>query len=247
MWLAAVAAFAVLDAWELLTEPKWLAGLQRVAPFLVCAVLPRPPARPASAAYAAARPQHAFSSWFPAATVFATVVYLLVAFAGVDTSGGKSLGPRLLLPLFPILAVAAIMRIDQYWHSARWVDRATGAVGIALAVMAISIHVAALRAYHHRNSDDLKILEAVRETPHRIVVADNEFTAQLLFTLYHRKILLLADTEELGERLGAHLAAARIPSVVLVTRYSETKVALPPYRRHRTELRGRMTIQYWTR
>lgn len=239
VWLVAVAAFAVRDAWELLTAPKWLAGLQRVSPFLVCALLPRPSS--------VVRPGSAMFPWFPAATVLTTVVYLIVAFAGVDTSGGKSLGPRLLLPLFPILAVAAIARIDDFRRGAHWLDRSTGMVGVALVVMAISIHVAAVRAYHHRNSDDLKIVQAVRETPHRIVVADNEFTAQLLFTLYYRKILLLADNEELGARLGAHLAAARIPAVVLVTRYSETNVALPPYRRQRTELRGRMTIQYWTR
>ena len=239
VWLAAVAALSVRDTWELLTAPKWLAGLQRVSPLLVCALLPRPPA---------ASTDGGGLAWFPAASGFTTVVYLVVAFAGVDTSGGKSLGPRLLLPLFPLLAVAAIMRVDQYWRSTRALDRATGVVGVALVVMAVAIHLGGtVPAYYGRNSDDLKIVRAVRETPDRIVVTDDEFTAQLLFTLYYRKILLLADTEELGDRLGAHLAAARIPSFVLVTRYSETKVALPPYRRHRTELRGRMTIQYWTR
>ena len=183
-----------------------------------------------------------------AALALTSAIYLLLAFGGADTTGGKALGPRLLLPLFPILAVAAIMRLDQYSRSARRLDRATAGVGVALVAMAIAINLGGtLPAYYGRNSDDLKIVQAVRETPDRIVVTDDQFTAQLLFTLYYRKILLLADTEALGERLGAHLAAARIPSVVLVTRYSETKVTLPPYRRHRTELRGRMTIQYWTR
>ena len=47
----------------------------------------------------------------------------LIAFAGVDTSGGKSLGPRLLLPLLPLLSVSAVMVIAAYLRSSSRVDR----------------------------------------------------------------------------------------------------------------------------
>ena len=235
VWLLAVAALAARDVWELLTAPKWLAGLQRVSPYFVLAVLPRP----ASVAGL---------SWFPAATAFTTLAYLVIAFAGVDTSGGKSLGPRLLLPLFPLLAVAAIVRIREYLDGAHGAERRVGALGAALAVMAIALHLGGtIPAYHRRNADDTKTLRALASVPDRIVVTDDEFTAQLLFTMYYRKIVLLADTAELGERLGAQLAAAHIPSVVLVTRWADTPIVLPPYRNQRTERRGRMTIQYWRR
>ena len=41
---------------------------------------------------------------------------------------------------------------------------------------------------------DVKGLRAVVDSGQRIVVADDEFTAQLLLPLYYRKIVLLADT-----------------------------------------------------
>ena len=235
LWLVAVLALASRDLVELLRAPKWLAGLHRVSPYLVLALLPGP---------ASGRRR----SWWPAVAVFTTLTYLFVAFAGVDTSGGKSLGPRLLLPLFPLLTVGAIMRIDEYLTSTSRVERGVGVAGVTLGLMAITMHLGGtIPAYYDRNIEDMKTLQAVAERPDRIVVADDEFTAQLLFGLYFRKIVLLADVDRLGEELGTRLAAERIPSALLVTRWPETAVTLGPYRRERTERRGRMTIQYWRR
>ncbi|MDQ3347228.1 MAG: hypothetical protein M3545_04600 [Acidobacteriota bacterium] len=80
-----------------------------------------------------------------------------------------------------------------------------------------------------------------------MIVADNEFTAQLLLPLYYRRILLLADTPEASRRLGAHLSAERLRSLLVVTRSADSPVDLAPFRKRRTELRGRMTIQFWER
>jgi hypothetical protein len=91
------------------------------------------------------------------------------------------------------------------------------------------------------------MLRAVSESGERLIVADNEFTAQLLLPLYYRRILLLADTPEASRRLGAHLAAERLRSLLVVTRSADSPVDLAPFRKRRTELRGRMTIQFWER
>ena len=61
-------------------------------------------------------------------------------------------------------------------------------------------------------------------SPKRIVVADDMFAAQLRFPLYDRKIVFLAD----------------------VTRNPETPV-LPPLIMTRSEQRGRMILQTWSR
>lgn len=234
IWLFAVLGLAARDFWELLTAPKWLAGLQRVSPYLVFALLP--------GAASVAR-----SHWMPAAAVFTTLVYLVVAFAGVDTAGGKSLGPRLLLPLFPLMTVAAIQRIDEYLDG-RALERAVGRLGALLVIMAVGMHVCGtIRAYHGRNADDSRTLRALARTPERVVVSDDPFTAQLLFAMYYRKTIFLADTPQLGARLGPVLAAHRIPAVVLITRELGTDVTLPPYERHWTEHQGRMRIEHWRR
>jgi hypothetical protein len=70
------------------------------------------------------------------------------------------------------------------------------------------------------------------------------YTAQLLFPLYNRKIILLADTVEAGTRLGTLLAQQRLDAL-LVSRHVEPPIALTPLRLERTDLKGRMVVQVY--
>ncbi len=234
VWILAVVALAATDAWEVVTAPKWLAGLQRVAPYLVFAVLPRPAGAPGGG--------------LQSAVLLACAVYLAAAFAGVDTTGGKSLGPRLLLPLLPLLAAAAIARIHSYARAPARVERAIGFAGAALVATAVVIHVCGtIPAYVGRNRIDGSSISAVRTAPARVVVADDEFTAQLLFPLYYRKIILLADTPELGARLGARLSDEKVSDVLVVSRKARPATELSPLNLRRLSRVGRMVIQEWGR
>lgn len=235
VWLAAVAVLACLDLWEVLTAPKWLAGLHRVSPYLVFALLPAPYSSSASRR-------------LRLTVIAAAAAYVLLAFVGVDTTGGKSLGPRLLLPLLPLLAVAAVGSIVSYLRAETRVERLAGRLGVALVAIAVTIHLGGtVRAYHQRNRDDASAVLAVAAAPDRIVVADDPFTAQLLFPLYYRKIILLADSPELGTKLGTLILDQRLPGAILVSRHPESPVTLAPLRPGRRESRGRMSIQEWRR
>jgi hypothetical protein len=235
LWLMPIVAFAAVDLREVVTAPKWLAGFHRCSPYLVFAVMPLP----------VGSTDH---GWLRPAILFTAAAYLLIAFAGIDTTGGKALGPRLLLPLLPLLAVSAVMGIGAYLRAPSGVDRAIGATGLGLVSMAIVIHaLGCIPAYYSRNRDDFKGLQAVVASGERVIVADDEFTAQLLLPLYYRRILLLADTPEGSRRLGARLAAQRLGSLLVVTRWSDTPIDLAPYRKRKTERRGRMTLQFWER
>jgi hypothetical protein len=241
LWLLAFGATALGDMWEVLTAPKWLAGLIRVSPYAVFAVLPFAASREADE-------PHRAESWMAVVAGFTTLTYLAIAYAGVDTSGGKSLGPRLLLPLLPLLSVSSIVIIGSYLRSAARVDRAVGVTGIALVAVAVLIHLGGtIPAYRNRNAEDASAVLAAAASPERIVVADDMHTAQLLFPLYDRKIILLADTIELGERLGARLVQHRVDGALLISRNPEPSVGLPPFRVERTEVRGRMVVQLWRR
>ncbi len=242
VWLVAFGVTAAGDLWEVVTAPKWLAGLVRVSPFVVMAIVPRP-----AGALPTSLPEDR-AGWFPLVAALTAASYLVIAYAGVDTSGGKSLGPRLLLPLLPLLAVSAIIVTAAYLRSTASVDRAVGWVGVALVAMAAVIHFAGtIPAYVQRNADDAAAVLAAARSPERIVVADDMFTAQLLFPLYDRKIVLLADTIDLGDRLGARLAEQRLSGALLVSRNPEPAIGLPPFRLERTDQRGRMVLQLWRR
>jgi hypothetical protein len=233
VWLIAIAGAATRDLWEVVTAPKWLAGLHRVAPYLAFTLLP------------AHVPSTFFSPWM---AVITAAGYLAFAFAGVDTTGGKGLGPRLLLPLLPILTVAAIMRIKAFLSSDARLDRWAGRLGVALVAMTLIIHTyATTYAYYARNRDDGSVVRAVANARERIVIADDPFTAQLLLPLYYRKIVLLADSGDAAQQLGSMLTAQRVPGVLLVSRNPEPTVTLPGLRIGRSEQVGRMSITQWVR
>jgi hypothetical protein len=226
-----ITAIAVMDAVEVIAEPKWPAGFVRVAPYIVLALFPAPRA---GARY----------GWLPSAIAGTALAFLAVAFIGTDTSGGKSLGPRLLMPLVPLLAVAAVMRIAEYFRGNR-LDRAVAVTGALLVVLAVLIHtLGTFPAYRIRNRQDAKAVLVAGAAPERVIVADDPFTAQLLFPLYYRKIILLAETADEGNRIGHLLSEQRIASALVVSREPGT-VTLLPLRFESSELAGRITIERW--
>ena len=241
VWLVGIMGAAALDAWEVVTAPKWLAGLHRVAPYLVFALLPVPTATDRS-------PGRSFYLFSPRIALITAAAYLAFAFAGVDTTGGKGLGPRLLLPLLPILTVAALMRLKGYLFSPASFETWAGRMGVALVAMALLVHTyATTYAYYARNRDDASVVRAVANSRERIVIADDPFTAQLLLPLYYRKIVLLADSPAAAQALGSMLTAQRVPGALLVSRNPEPSVALPGLRVARSEQVGRMSITQWVR
>jgi hypothetical protein len=234
VWLVAIVVLAGIDMVHVIAEPKWLAGLQRVSPYLLFALLPPPRGR----------------RWTPmhAALAISAAIYLVLAFAGADTTGGKGLGPRLLLPLFPILAVGAIEGIAAYLRAPARADRLAGLAGALLVVISLATHLGGtIPAYVVRNREDGSAMMAVKAAPERIVVADDPFTAQLLMPLYFRKVILVADVPGLAHELGARLQAARTGSVLLVGRDGQPRVDLAPLQRTSVETRGRFVIERWTR
>lgn len=236
LWVGAFGVTAAADLWEVVTAPKWLAGLIRVSPYAIFAILP--PALP-SAGTGPSR------LGLPAVAGFTSFAYLIIAFAGVDTSGGKSLGPRLLLPILPLLCVSAIAIIGSYLRSTNRADRLAGWAGAALLAVGVAIHLGGtIPAYRQRNADDAAAVLAAAALPDRIIVADDMHTAQLLFPLYNQKIVLLADTPEAGTRLGARLAEQRY-SAALVSRNIEPVISLAPLTLVRSDLKGRMVVQVY--
>jgi hypothetical protein len=233
VWLLAVALLAGVDLADVVTAPKWVPGMLRVSPFLVFAVMPPASERRWTAVHAV--------------LVVTAAIYLALAFGGVDTTGGKGLGPRLLLPLFPMMGVAAITSIRDYLRASGGIERAIGGVGAGLVAAALCLHVAGtIPAYVARNRDDGSAIMAVRTAPERVVVTDDMFTAQLLMPLYFRKLIFVAEVPVLAHDLAVRLDAARIGSVLLVAR-DRPAVGLAPLNRTSTEQRGRFVIERWTR
>ena len=232
-WVGAIGVLAVIDLVEVVTAPKWLAGMLRVSPYFVLAILPPPRGRRWTATQGA--------------LLFAAAAYLALAYGGVDTTGGKGLGPRLLLPLFPMLAVASIVSIRDYLAAPARLERAIGMAGGGLLAVSLAVHAAGtIPAYAARNRADGSAIMAVQTSPERIVVADDMFTAQLLMPLYFRKVIYVAESPALAHDLAGRLDRARMGSVLLVSR-RDSALGLDPLRLEAVEPRGRFVLQHWTR
>ena len=232
--LAALIAAAGYDVYHLMTAPKWVPGLYRLSPFLVFAIVAPPP--------------ETTDRWLWRISLFSLVSYLVIAFAGVDTSGGKSLGPRLLLPLLPLLVASAWRTIDDFRRAPRPADRIAGAGGLALVALALAIHTgAAIPAYIVRSNEDASAMRVIRNSPERVIVTDDMYTAQQILPMYYSRVILLAETPPAGHELGATLASQRIASVMLVSRRPDAPITLPPLHLADEVQQGRFRIQYWRR
>ncbi len=234
-WIGALVVLACMDLVDVVTAPKWLAGMHRVSPFLVFAVLPLP--------------SGTGSVWpWRRAMLSAAAVYLIVAAVGVDTTGGKSLGPRLLLPLFPLLTVAAVVNMAAYVRARSAVERWIGRAGGLLVVMTMVVHLCGtIPAYRSRNQEDALAVLTAGRVPESIVLADDEFVAQLLLPLYFRKTILLVDTPELGREAARRLHDAHVTRFIMVSRRPAAQISLRPFDLDRIEPAGRLSIQYWQR
>ena len=232
--LAVMIAIALADVLDVVRAPKWPAGLVHVAPYLAMALLPAPVGAP--------------SNPLPRAVLLTAGIYLIAAFAGVDTTGGKSLGPRLLLPLVPLLTAAAVIRHAQYRHTMGGNNALIGHAGFGLLALAVVLHMGGtIPAYIERNEQDAKTVLRVAAAPERIVVSDDPFTVQLLFPMYYEKLIYLADTPERAARIGPLLAASEEERAIFVTRDPVPWLRLAPFHLDRGERVGRMIVQYWMR
>jgi hypothetical protein len=181
--------------------------------------------------------------------LLASGIFIGLAVLTTDSAGGKSLGPRLLLPIVPLLTIAAWQAIVAYNRAdGGAVRRLVGGCGVLLVVLSIALQMTCiLPAYAARNHQDAEALEVVRRAGARVVVADDPTTAQLALPLYFEKTIMLSDPGRPGRELALLLNAAHVSTAVVITRLPQWTISLEPYHLVGSETRGRLTIMRWMR
>ena len=234
--LGGLAVSSAIGVSAVLGAPKFVAGLFTLCPYLVFALLPHPPGRRSSTARRVA--------WA------ATAAYMALAFLGLNTSGGKPLGPRLLLPIVPLLVVAAWESIVVW--SAEWrhrrLDGLVGAIGVVLLGCAVIIEVGGtIPAYVHRNWSDGITVRALQASSSQHIVLDSPFTFQLVASLYLDRTVLLASHQREATSLANRLLAARVVSFDVLSRSSPPRLTFQPYALVQEDHTGRLVRQVWRR
>ena len=146
-----VAGLHVRDLAFLVRQPDFVPGLLRLSPVLIFAALPT--------ASSPRVPSNRLT------LLLTTGVFLAGMLLLVNTTGGASLGPRLLIPVLPLLAVAAWEGLDSYRDArhSRVEYRFTWLIGLALLlgsiVMQAGVAARAYVAFNRRERQAVRWLE----------------------------------------------------------------------------------------
>jgi hypothetical protein len=225
----------VRDLYSLMRQPDLVAGLLRLSPFLIFAALP--------AAFT-----HQAASHRPTLLV-TTVLFLTGMLLLVNTTGGASLGPRLLIPVLPLLVVAAWEGLDSYRvaRHTRVEYRLIWLLGLALLLGSTVMQVGvAARAYVAFNRSERQAVRWLQQSSEPIVV-DSTFTASVTEPVYTGRLVFLAADQQHASELALRLAAEGFGSLLLVSREPQQSLSFPPFQLADTRRTQRTVVQRWVR
>jgi hypothetical protein len=230
-------AFQIRDVGPLVAAPKFLTGLLRLAPFFLFACLPAAPS--------------AGPSMTRRVALITTAACMLLTLLSLSTTGGKGLGPRLTMSLWPLLAAAALEGLDSWrrWAGTAWVRRPiVWGGGLLIAgslVMELGVALPALAVRSHEDQD---ALELIRQIPDRVVVLDDDVLMQLVGPEYFGREVLFVARPELWGPLGDALAADGQTRLLVISRQplrDSTKIA--PFRFAESWTVSRYWVGRWVR
>ena len=233
--VATAALLHVVDLATLVPAPRIMAGLLRLSPFLLLAVLPRANGAPA--------PPLVRLVWVTAGC------YLAIVMLTINTEGGKPTGPRLIIGLWPLLMAAALETLSSYVVVVRqaWTARVTVAGGAILLIGSVVMEMAVvLPARIGRSTEDAEAARIVRAIDDQVIVMDTMFEIQMVGTLHFERKLLLGRQRQWHE-LSRALADRGVTRFTHVARFPTELPRFPEYRRAEVWEPGRFIISRWVR
>jgi hypothetical protein len=225
------------DVGPLLAAPKFLTGLLRLAPFFLFACLPAAPG--------------SVPSRIRRVALITTAACTLLTLLSLSTTGGKGLGPRLTMSLWPLLAAAALEGLDSWrrWAGPAWVRRPiVWGGGLLIAGSVVMELGVALPALAVRSHEDREALALIRQIPDRVVVLDDDNLMQLVGPDYFTREVLFVAREDLWLPLGEALAAdGEMRLLVISRREPRDATMIPPFRFAESWTVSRYWVGRWVR
>lgn len=220
---ATLAVGAVVLQWRdiapLFAEPRFVTGLLRLSPFLLFALLPMAPGTPTGPARAVA--------------LVTSAAYLVCMWITLSTAGGKSLGPRLIIALWPLLVATAWDGFRSWWSwpGPRAIRATVVGAGLLLMTGSLVMELAvALPVWTGHIRSDAETLDAVRAARGQVVVLTDDIDMQLVGGDYFRRPVMFVARASLWRDFSARMVASGEREFVVVTRVQQAPQSVPPFR-----------------
>lgn len=213
-------------------QPDFVGGLLRLSPALVFAVLPVSVNGQSSVARRLA--------------MVSTVVVLSGVVLTLNTDGGPQLGPRLLLPIVPLTALAAWEGLSSYRHSTALAGRLVWRLGVLAVAGSMVMQVLAARAYYDLNSGEGEPIRWLREATEHVLVTDSGFTFSVAVHGHQGRSIVMAEDPAAVVRLVALLRERDVPSFVFIARERKPDPEFPGFTLSGIQSTRLTRLLHWT-
>jgi len=225
------------DCVLMVQAPKRVPGLLRLAPFLVFAVLPHADTPPDQTRRRVS-------------ALLLSAAFVLVAVATTNTSGGKPLGPRLLLPIWPMLAAAAWQGVRGHAQAGRRapLQRLLAAGGAALVLAGVFINTVTLMPmYRGVDAESLDAARYLAGTTEEVIIVGSPFAIDPVIAVYPSRSVMLATSAADAADIARRLEHGRIRRFLVVRRNDREDLAaeFPSFDAGEETAFGRWVVQHW--
>jgi hypothetical protein len=234
--LAAVIVMLVVHLNDLRTyleAPAFVAGMFRLSPVLIFAILPVALRCGSSSA----------RRWSLAVAAF----FLAVALGTLNTDGGAQLGVRLLLPVLPFVAISAWEGLRSYQHSVVLEERLVWKLGLVLACGSVLMQTAvAGRAYYDLNSTERVPVQWVRSASEPVIVVDTTHTMSVAIHGYAGRSIVMAGDQAAATRLASLMNHRNVGAFIFVSRELGFEPDFPGFRISSVQATRFTRVVHWT-
>jgi hypothetical protein len=221
--VAILATGAVFLQWRdvasLIQQPRFLPGLLRLSPFLAFAVLPFAPGSTQGPARAVA--------------LVTAAMYIAVTWITLSTSGGRGLGPRLTIMLWPLLVATAWdgFRTWWDWSGPRAIRATVVSAGAILMAGSVAMELGGALPFWTRHvRSDAETLDAIRGARGHVVVLTDDTDMQLVGADFFRRPLMYVARGDLWGDFSVRMVAAGEREFLVVERARRAPRSIPPFR-----------------
>lgn len=232
--LVVATVLLIRDLTVFVVTPDFVAGLLRVSPVLLFAVLP--------VGGDSSRTNRRR----------AEQLLLLIFVCGLLTSSrhaGAQIGPRFMLPIFPLIVKLAWEGLQSYRQDAPKdpADRMISLLGLVLLAGSVAMQVlVAVPAYVRLNTEERPIAQALQASLPPVVVMSDIYLINHVAVLYGSTRVMLADTQTDADELGRRLRKERVEQAGLLSKRDQL-LTLPPFVGRSQVTTSRTSLNYVAR